>query len=395
VTESRHLNTWLEVSRSAYARNLGFFRRLVGPAVELAAVVKSNAYGHGMELIAGLAAENGADSFCVHSLDEALRLRRAGFGQDVLIMGHVPVARLAEAVREDFRLVLYNRASARRLAELAAGAGRPVRVHLKIETGTYRQGIDDGELGWFLSFLGRRAGLRLDGVYTHFANIEDTTDHGYARHQLERFHRAVERLREAGLDPGRRHAACSAATLVFPGTHFEMVRLGISQYGLWPSKETLLSYNTAGLGRGSSQRRPSETADFLEPVLTWKARISQLKRVPAGRFVGYGCTWQTTRETRLAILPVGYADGYDRRLSNQAYVLVGGRRAPVRGRVCMNLVMVDVTDVPGVELEDEAVLFGRMGDQRITADQLAGLVGTIHYEITSRLAADLPRILVE
>ncbi len=411
--DTLRLNTWLEISEGAYARNLAFFRRLVGPGVELAAVVKANAYGHGMELVAGLAARHGADSFCVHSLDEALRLRRAGFTQDVLIMGHVPLARLAEAVAEDFRLVLYNLESARRLAELAADRG-PVRVHLKIETGTHRQGIDDPDLGAFLELLrrhGRRQRplgggggyLQVDGVYTHFANIEDTTDPAYARRQLDRFHRAVERLRAAGLDPGKRHAACSAATLVFPRTHFEMVRLGVSQYGLWPSKETFLSYRMAGASaNGGPHRDPPDglvrtagAADRLEPILTWKARISQLKRVPAGRLVGYGCTWQTPRETRLAVLPVGYADGYDRRLSNQAYVLVRGRRAPVRGRVCMNLTLVDVTDVPGVELEDEAVLLGRQGDQRIAAGRLAELAGTIHYEITSRLAADLPRIVVE
>ncbi len=394
--DTQRLNTWLEISEGAYAHNLAFFRRLVGPAVELAVVVKSNAYGHGIELVAGLAARHGADSFCVHSLDEALRLRRAGFGQDVLIMGHVPLARLAEAVVEDFRLVLYNRESARRLAELAPALGT-VRLHLKIETGTYRQGIDDPELGWFLEFLRRHRILRIDGVTTHFANIEDTTDPSYADHQLERFHRALGRLRAAGLDPGKRHAACSAAALVFPRTHFEMVRLGVSQYGLWPSKETFLSYRMAEAAGSGTDRDPPEggTADGLLPVLTWKARISQLKRVPAGRLVGYGCTWQTPRETRLAVLPVGYADGYDRRLSNQAYVLVRGRRAPVRGRVCMNLTLIDVTDVPEVELEDEVVLLGRQGDQRIAADRLAGLVGTIHYEITSRLAAHLPRIVVE
>ncbi len=379
------LNVWVEVSERAYAANLRFFRRLVGPRVELAAVVKSNAYGHGFETVAALAARHGADSFCVHTLDEALTLRRAGFGQDVLIMGPIPPARLSEAVAEDFRLALFSRESAERLAEIAAESDRRVRVHLKLETGTHRQGIDNAELAWFAYFLAGHPRLVADGVYTHFANIEDTTRQDYAEDQLERFHAAIEHLRIAGIEPGIRHAACSAATLVVPRTHFEMVRLGVSQYGLWPSKETYLSYRLD---------HPGDAAT-LEPVLAWKTRITQLKQVPAGSYVGYGCTYQTTRETRIAVLPLGYADGYDRRLSNQAHVLVRGRRAPVRGRVCMNLTMIDVTDVPGASLGDEVTLLGRQGDQQITADHLASLVGTIHYEIVTRINWSLPRILVE
>ncbi len=379
----RELNVWVEVSESAYAANLRFFRELIGPRVELSAVVKSNAYGHGLETVAALAARHGADSYCVHSLDEALRLRHAGFAQDVLIMGPVPPARLGEVVAEAFRLVLFDRRSARRLAELTAGGERRVRVHLKLETGTYRQGIDGDELGWFIDFLRGHPRLVVDGAYTHFANIEDTTSHDYAERQLERFGLATRRLRAAGVEPATCHAACSAATLVVPRTHFEMVRLGISQYGLWSSKETYLSYRL---------EHPGEEA-VLRPVLSWKTRITQLKKVPAGCYVGYGCTYQTTRDSRIAVLPIGYADGYDRRLSNQAWVLVRGRRAPVRGRVCMNLTMVDVTDVPGVELGDEVVLLGRQGDQQITADHLAALAGTINYELVTRINWDLPRIV--
>ncbi|MCP3963071.1 MAG: alanine racemase, partial [bacterium] len=206
-----------------------------------------------------------------------------------------------------------------------------------------------------------------------------------AEEQLERFEDAVMRLRSAGIQPKVRHCACSAATLVVPRTRFEMVRLGVSQYGLWPSKETYLSYRL---------EHPGEET-VLEPVLAWKTRVTQLKRVPAGRYIGYGSTYQTTRSSRIAVIPVGYADGYDRRLSNQAHVLVRGRRAPVRGRVCMNLSLVDVTDVPGARLGDEVVLLGRQGDQEVSADHLAALVGTIHYEIVTRINPDLPRILVD
>ena len=385
MTDTQDANVWLEVSSAAYARNLRTFRRLVGQQVELSAVVKANAYGHGALHIARLAAEHGADSFCVHALDEALALREAGFRQDILILGPVPTSRLDQVIEQNLRVALFTQETARRLAELARSTGRRARAHLKVETGTYRQGLDEDELEWLLDFLPNHPGLEIEGIYTHFANIEDTTSHDYAEHQLDRFHRILKRLHQAGIEPSKRHAACSAATLVFPGTHFDMVRLGISQYGLWSSKETYLSYRL--------DHPDSDTE--LEPVLTWKTRITQLKNVPAGRSIGYGRTYQTTRPTRIAVLPIGYSDGYDRALSNQAYVLIRGQRAPVRGRICMNLTMVDVTDIEEATLGDEAVLLGPQGDERITADHLASLIGTIHYEVVARINWDLPRILVD
>lgn len=383
--DSAQLNTWIEISESAYARNLAFVRRLLGPRVELAAVVKSNAYGHGWREIAGLAAKYGADSFCVHSLEEALDLRQAGFAQDVLILGHVPLARLEVAMAQGFRLILYNLENARQLAEIAERRSERVRVHLKIETGTYRQGISEEELPGFVELLRRHPLLELEGCATHFANIEDTTDHRYAEVQLARFEKALASFEAAGFTLTKRHAACSAAILLFPETHFDLVRLGISQYGFFSSRETLLSYQNRH-GKGDEAE--------LHPVLSWKTRISQVKWVPPEALIGYGGTYETTRSTRLAILPIGYADGYDRALSNQGHVLIHGRRAPIRGRICMNLTMVDVTDIEAVALEDEAVLIGRQGKQEITAQQLAVLAGTIPYELLSRLAQHLPRFVV-
>lgn len=383
--DSAQLNTWIEISESAYRQNLEFVRRRLAPGVELSAVIKSNAYGHGWREIAGLAVRHGADSFSVHSLDEALALRGAGFPQDVLVLGHVPLERLEEAVAERFRLILYNLESARRLAEITARRGEAARVHLKIETGTFRQGVEAEGLSALLAFLKEHPLVELEGCATHFANIEDTTDHGYAEQQLARFERALAEIGEAGFTLRKRHAACSAAILLFPETHFDLVRLGISQYGFYSSRETLLSY----------QNRYGKLGDALQPVLSWKARLSQVKWVPPEALVGYGGTYQTTRPTRLGILPIGYADGYDRALGNQGHVLVRGRRAPIRGRICMNLTMVDLTDIEDAQLEDEAVLIGRQGRQEITAHQLAVLAGTIPYEIVARLAEHLPRFVVD
>lgn len=378
------LLSWVEIDAAAYRHNLGFFRRLVGPDVELSAVVKANAYGHGLRQIADLASTGGVDSFCVHSLDEALDLRAAGHGAPILVLGHVPRTSLGEALAADLRLALFDRATLAQLAALVAAGTLRARVHLELETGTHRHGIAEGELDAVLRDLEAAPGVELDGVYTHFANIEDTTDRAYARAQLGRFEAMLGRIRQAGFSLPRRHAACSAAALVVPETRFDMVRLGIGQYGFWPSKETLLSYRmTAG-----------DDAGALRPVLTWKTRVAQLQSVPAGAFVGYGLSYRTTRDSRLAVLPIGYSDGYDRAMSNTGHVLVGGRRAPVRGRVCMNLTMVDVTDIAGARVEDEVVLLGAQGGERLSAEQLAAWAGTIHYEIVSRIRAEIPRLII-
>jgi alanine racemase len=379
------LNTWIEISEAAYAHNLNFFRSRLSPATELSAVVKSNAYGHGLTQIANLALKYGADSFCVHSLEEALTLRKAGIECDILVMGHIPIKNLRLAVENNLRLVLYNGETLAELARIGLEQKQPCRVHLKLETGTYRQGITQEQIPEFLELIKRTPEVKLEAIYTHYANIEDTTNHDYAFSQLNKFKEMASLIESGGFPGIKKHTACSAAILLFPETYFDMVRLGISQYGLWPSRETYVSYKITHTKNGE---------DVLKPVLTWKARVSQVKDVPADHRIGYGCTYQTTRRTRIAVLPVGYADGYDRHLSNQSYVLIHGRRAPVRGRVCMNLLMVDVTDIPEIKLEDEVVLLGAQGGEGISVEYLAGLCGSINYEFVTRINPAIPRIIV-
>ncbi|MBN2365489.1 MAG: alanine racemase [Calditrichaeota bacterium] len=386
MTKLRILTSWVEISEKAYAHNLNFFKSRLSPDTEFSVVVKSNAYGHGFLEIASLAIKYGADSFCVHSLDEAICLRKSGYNQEILIMGPVLLDRLPEVLENRFRLVLYNLEAIDKLKKLTDKNGRTVKLHLKLETGTYRQGIEEKSLPVFLKKLNQNPRLQLDGVYTHFANIEDTTNHEYAFRQLDLFTRMAKIVKNEGFADVKLHAACSAAVLLFPETHFDMVRLGISQYGLWPSRETFVSYKIKHSANG---------IDVLQPVLSWKARIGQIKPVPPSQNIGYGGTYQTTRESRLAILPIGYADGYDRGLSNQSYVLINGQRAPMRGRVCMNLIMVDITDIPEVNLEDEVILLGKSGNSRISADQLANLCGTINYEFVTRIGPSIPRIITE
>ncbi len=377
---------WLELSRSAYRSNIAFFRRLLGDRSRLAVVIKANGYGHGITETAGLARDNGVTQFCVHTIDEAAILRQAGFTESILLLGPVPIARCGEVPAQGVECVAYNEEHLAALEAAAAAAGKTIKVHLKVETGTNRQGVAAEKIAAVLSLLKRSPHLELAAVYSHFANIEDTTDHTYAMRQLARFDELCDAVKKAGIPAFERHLASSAATILFPKTHFDMVRVGIAQYGLWPSKETYLSYLTAN-GNGADH--------ILHPVLSWKTRIAQLKTLQSGEYIGYGCSYQTTRPTRIAILPIGYSDGYDRKLSNSGYALVGGQRAPIRGRIAMNLTVLDVTDIPGVKLEDEVVLLGRQGSQEIKAETLAELAGTINYEMVSRIGSHIPRFVVE
>lgn len=371
--------TWCEVDVDALATNIRTFRQLVGPDVLLAPAVKGGAYGHGLLPAARAFVAGGADWLCIHQIEEARALRAAGVDAPLYCVGPILLDDLAEVERLDLRFVVYNRETIDRLDALGVRA----RVHLKVETGNHRQGLALDAALALADRIAKAPGLTLEGLSSHFANIEDTTDHRYARQQLARFEEAARALRARGHAVPIRHLSNSAAALLWPDQAFEMVRLGVACYGLWPSKETRVAAALAG-----------RAAVTLTPALAWKARIAQIKPVPEGAFVGYGCSFMTTHPTRLAIVPVGYYDGYDRGLSNLAHVLVRGRRAPVRGRVCMNLIMVDVTDVPDAALEDEVVLLGAQGDAEISAEQLAEWAGTINYEVVTRIAAHVPRLEV-
>ena len=373
----------IEISRTALAGNIGQFRRLIGPRRKFMAVVKANAYGHGLRETASIALENGVDWLGVHCVEEGVALRDAGVARPVLVLGYVPFGELDEAVARDLRLLVYNRPTIERLAAAARRRGKKAVVHVKVETGTGRQGVDVREIWPFVRDLRRHEELVFEGLASHFANIEDTTRHEYPKLQMEAYRTAARTLRAHGVRVPVKHMSCTASTILFPETDFNMARVGIGLYGYWPSKETYLSCL-------QEKRQPLS----LVPVLSWKSRIAQVKTLGADACIGYGCTYKTTRPTVLAVVPVGYFDGYDRGLSNAAHVLVRGRRAPVRGRIAMDFFMADVTDIPGVRLEDEVTLIGADGGERVTADDLAGLAGTISYEILARINPLIPRLVV-
>lgn len=377
----RPYKTWVEVSRSALVENATTLKRATGPKTALMAVVKSNAYGHGIPETVKALAKAPVDWFGVDAMREAEAVRKAGTKKPVLILGYTPFADAAAAVRQGFSQIVYNKENVARLAK-AGTRRRPAKIHLKLETGTSRQGILPEDLPSFAAFLRRLPTVQVEGVSTHYANIEDTTDPTYAMGQRSRFEDMVATLSKEGVKPPMIHSACSAAVLLYPETHYAMARSGIAMYGLWPSKETKAS---------AMQKGKSPT---LRPALSWKTVIAQTKTLPEGSPVSYGLTERLGRRSRVAVIPVGYWDGFDRKLSSVGRVLVRGRRAKVLGRVCMNMCVVDVTDIPGVKIEDEVTIIGRQGSDAIAAEDLAGAVGTINYEIVTRINPLIPRILV-
>lgn len=374
---------WIELDCSALENNIQQFRSMIGIEKKLLAMVKANAYGHGMFEVAEIACKSGADWLGVQSLKEGIDLRGVGFECPILVVGYIPLNELKKAVEKNLKITVYNSESIEKLSEVCKKLGKKAFLHLKVETGTYRQGVDRRDILTFVEKVSRDPQLILEGISSHFANIEDTTDHTYARHQLHNYQKVLQKLEEHKIKIPIKHFSCTAATILFSETHLDMVRIGIGMYGLWPSKETYLS----------CLLREQEPI-CLKPVLSWKARIAQLKKVPKGAFVGYGCTYKTGRESLLAVIPVGYYDGYPRDLSNISYVLVKGERAPLRGRVAMNFLVADVTDIQDVNLEDEIVLIGSSGEDTVSADSLALWQGTINYEVVSRLNSDIPRVVV-
>ncbi|MCX6784646.1 MAG: alanine racemase [Candidatus Komeilibacteria bacterium] len=369
--------SWVEIDKQALISNLKTFRRLIGPRRKLLIPIKANAYGHGLVEIAKIAAKNGADFFGVNSIQEANILRHNKITKPVLVMGYTLLKDLPLAVKLTVSLIVYNEQTIRALGRL----NKPINIHVKLETGTNRQGIMPDKLLNFVKLIKKYPKIKLEGLYTHFANIEDTTNHTFAFKQLATFNQAVADLEKNNIHIPLKHTACSAAAILFPETYFDLVRPGISTYGLWSSKETRLS-------AGSLRRKIN-----LKPVLAWKSVIAQIKEIKTGECVGYGCTEKTARNTKLAIIPVGYWDGYDRGL-HHAQVIIHGQRARIFGRVCMNMMMVDVTDIKNIAIEDEVVLLGQQGRESITAEELADQINTINYELVTRINPTLPRIII-
>ncbi|HZH31234.1 MAG TPA: alanine racemase [Pyrinomonadaceae bacterium] len=366
--------TWAEIDLDALAANFRAVRRLVGRDVGVMTVVKADAYGHGAVACARRLAAEGADWFGVALPEEGFELRRAGIAQPILCLEGFWEGQAGALVKEHLTPVVYQLDMAGAFDRAAREAGTVADVHVKIDTGMGRLGVRHEAAAEFARALKTFTHLRVDGLMTHFASAEDAAHDSFTEEQLARFRAARESFRAAGHAPTYVDMANSAATFAHPATRGNMVRPGGVLYGLWR--------DVLRVGKGLPEFRP---------VLNLRSRIMLLKRVEAGETLGYGCTFAATRPTLVATVPIGYHDGYARALSNRGRVIVRGRFAPVVGRVSMDLTLLDVTDVPGVEQGDQVTLIGADGRLSVPAEEIGKLAGTISYEITCGISARVPR----
>jgi alanine racemase len=363
--------TWAEIDLAAIQYNLCRMKALTGTRVM--AVVKANAYGHGAVAVARAAGAAGADWLGVARADEGLALREAGITLPILVMGYTLPTLAAEAIGRALTLTVFDYESAHAYAAAARAANHTATVHVKVDTGMGRLGVMPEDAPRFVEAVSGMEGLQVEGLFTHFASADSLLPGSPVppHKQLGLFKSILAALPSR---PVLLHACNSAGALSVPDARLDMVRMGIALYGLDPSAEVPCP------------------PDF-RPVLTWKARVTQVRTLPPGHGVSYGSAYVTTEHEAIAVVGVGYADGY-RRVLNVNEVLIGGRRAPVRGRVCMDQIIAGVTHIPNVRAGDEVVLIGRQGDAALTADDLARKWDTINYEVTSSLMARVPRVFV-
>ena len=367
--------TWAAVDLEALASNYRAVRGRVGAGVRVMGVVKADAYGHGAAACARRLEAEGAEWFGVASPEEGFTLRRGGVGGRVLSFGGFWEGQAAACLSENVTPVVYRLDMAEAFDRAARDAGVVANVHVKIDTGMGRLGVRFAEAGEFAERLSALRNVRVEGLMTHFAAADEPGRDCFTQEQLGRFRSAVALFRERGHRPELEHAANSAAALAHPEARCQMVRPGGVLYGLW--RDVL---------------PPLAEPPALRPVMSLRTRVTLLKRVLPGETLGYGCAFEVERETLVATLPAGYHDGYARALSNRGRVIVRGRFAPVVGRVSMDLTLVDVTDVPGVELGDVVTLFGSDGELSLPAEELARTAGTISYEMTCGVSARVPRV---
>ena len=363
-------NTYVKIDLDAIAANIDTVREKAG--VQVMAVIKADAYGHGAIQVARLLQDK-CDFFGVSSILEAMELRRAGFYSPILILGHTPVSAFPAAVQAEIRPTIFHYEDAVALSNEAARQEKTAAFHFAVDTGMSRIGFqvteEDADLCAKIAGLPY---LQAEGIFSHFATA-DCKDLSKSHRQAELFDRFVEMLEARGVKIPLRHMDNSAGLMNFEN-HYEMVRSGIVTYGLYPSEDVAKAHLN------------------IRPALQWLSRVTHVKELPAGREISYGGTYVTTKPTRVATVPVGYADGYRRSLSGKFYVLIRGKRAPILGRVCMDQMMVDVTDIPGVSLNDKVVLVGRSGEEQITVEQIAAAADSFNYEFICGISRRVPRV---
>ncbi len=379
---------WAEVDLGAIEHNVGELCRIADTDVTLMAVVKANAYGHGIVDVSIRALQAGAGSLGVARIEEGIQLRQAGLDAPILILGHTPTDRFQDLFEYNLIQTVYSFEIATALSSVARKCGEKIRIHIKVDTGMGRLGIVSDTPGLPIASrdvkdntteeiekICKLTGLDTEGIFTHFASA-DSAEKSYTKRQFDIFIQLLDRLKKDGLEIPVKHAANSAAIIEMPETHLDMVRAGISIYGLYPS---------ADIDRSRID---------LKPAMTFKSKIVQTKHVLPGFKVSYGGTYMAAKPTVIATVPIGYADGFNRLFSSSGCMLVRGQRAPVAGRVCMDLTMLDVGQIPDATSGDEVVVFGRQGDAEITVDELALALNSINYEVVCNVSERVERVYI-
>ncbi|MBE7044412.1 MAG: alanine racemase [Ruminococcaceae bacterium] len=369
--------TWAEINLDALSENIRAIRNLVKKSTKILAVVKADAYGHGVLESAKTLLENGADYLGVASLDEGIQLRRHGISAPILILGAIEKHCAETVVCEDLIPAVFDSEMARAISEAAQRIGTLAKIHIKVDTGMSRigfvAGVDDDAVSKEILEISKMPGILIEGIFSHFATADEADD-SYMRLQLSRFLKICTMLEENGLEIPIRHIANSGAIMMYPETHLDMVRAGIILYGLYPSSEV------------------DRSRLDLKPVMAVKSRITMIKELEENRGVSYGKVYITSQNTRVATVPIGYADGYTRTLSGRAQMIAKNKKVPVIGRICMDQCMIDVTNVHTISTGDEVIIFGA---DTVTADDLAEWIGTINYEIVCLIAKRIPRVYLK
>lgn len=371
---------WIEVSKNAIKNNLRTFRDVAGKGNLIAVAVKANAYGHGIEEVSKLLVREGVDWLCINSIEEAEVLRRISIKKPILIMGFVQKKDLARVIDLDSHIFLYDLSTAKALSEIALEKGKKANIYIKADTGLSRLGVLGDDILAFAKELKNLKGLGVEGVATHFATSSNGCNDGHFKKQLESFKKVADILKKEGLGALMINGSNSASPIIHGQLGFDVIRAGIAIYG----------YHSSGYVYNFCKRKNINFA----PALSLKTKVAQVKIIDKGSCVSYGCSFISKKKMKVAILPIGYSDGLDRKLSNKGFVLIRGKKARIIGMICMNMIIVDVSGIADIKPEEEAVIIGNQGRNKITADDIAKISGTINYEVLARLRESIPRYYV-
>lgn len=376
----------IEIDRSALIHNLNFIQKYIGSEVKVSSVIKANAYGHGIEQIVPIAESAGINHFSVFSADEAQRVFNIKSEQTaIMIMGWVSDEDLEWVIKNEIEFYVFEFSTLEKAAQISKKLKKKAIIHIEIETGLNRTGFTHKQLTKVVPFINKNSEyFRIRGLCTHYAGAESIANHVRIQKQLKKFNQVYKWLVTRDIVPEIRHTACSAAAITYPRTRMDMIRVGIWQYGYWPTLETYIQYITKQMDR----------SDPLIRVISWKSRIMSIKTVKTGEFVSYGTAYLANEDKTIAIVPVGYSHGYSRSLSNQGRVLVGGQSAGVIGSVNMNMLIVDITNIPNVNRADEVVLIGAQNGIQISLASFADFNNQLNYELLARLPGSIPRKII-